>query len=98
MTGERLSDADLAAIEERANAATPGPWFADDEFIVSAASTQVSVGKVDGDLAGRPEHDVVFLAASREDVPRLVADLRAERAEVARLRDRLRELGHDPDE
>jgi hypothetical protein len=85
----RANDEELVAIEQRANAATPGPWFpsvTDTNIVVITAPPNfmwMSEGAV---LLEQDERDMAFIAAAREDVPRLVADLRAERAARARLR------------
>ncbi|MFG2847832.1 hypothetical protein ACGF12_32375 [Kitasatospora sp. NPDC048296] len=49
ITADPLTDADLADIQERADAATPGPWYVqqlDDEFAMSlvAISTVADIG------------------------------------------------------
>lgn len=96
MTPERLDE-----IEERANAATPGPWFLDDERPLTpcvwtgydealgaeVAEYLTSRGYIrPGDDYPRgcnhPAENMEFIAASRTDVPDLVA-------EVRRLRDAL---------
>jgi len=79
-----LTDVELAEIEARANAATPGPW----ELCQSETHCHVvypddtHVGGVDG------EHwwpaDAEFVAHARTDIPRLLAEVRALRKELAR--------------
>lgn len=77
-----MSDLDLEAIEARAKAATPGPWV-----VGPGAFWNYVVGSDEhGDHAGAQEkEDAAFIAASREDVPALVAEVRRLRAEVAAL-------------
>jgi hypothetical protein len=87
---------DLDAIEARANAATPGPWFYDsystvhakcmlaayeaaetDEECYAANPAVCSVPAYAGDTAGgRHVDNAKFVAAAREDVPALVAEVR----------------------
>lgn len=75
-----MTDADLAAIEARAEATTAGPWRRTDGLgdITGTADTLVA--------RGTWPHDGAFIAAARVDVPALVAEVRAGRAEIARLR------------
>jgi hypothetical protein len=68
----------LDVIEARANAASPGPWvrdgFGDEDgprFIGAPTTEQIVVDEVSGSV------DAVFIAAARQDVPDLVAALRA---------------------
>lgn len=88
-----MTDTELAEIEARANAATPGPWR------VGHAETWHVFGDV-----GNPElmapacgrvllranehyrhgHDMAFIAHARADVPALVAEVRRLRELVAR--------------
>jgi hypothetical protein len=95
MVGARvISDDDLAEISRRCEAATPGPWRSmvegrdhqsGDSFIMIGVGPErredlyLSVG--DGRPASSADHD--FIAAAREDVPRLLA-------EVDRLRNLIR--------
>lgn len=85
-----LSDAELIEIEQRAEAATPGPWFARD----GAYGWEVFAADVPADIivevALSDGRDGPFIAASRTDVPALIAALREARAE----RDALREVLH----
>lgn len=78
---------DLDTIEARANAATRGPWraFYDDYERGTWLVSQVdSEGLIHDDgiivASGVPAADADFVAAAREDIPALVA-------EVRRLRD-----------
>lgn len=78
------SDADLQAIEERANAATPGPWETDsggccvyeaafstrDDTVLYGPVAQVAIS-ADGTRA-----DATFIAHAQSDVPRLIAEIR----------------------
>ena len=84
-----MSDIDqrLAEIEARANAATPGPWYALDHssggVILQASPDEedyLSSIIEDGDFAAEAAtvrtDDGAFIAAAREDVPWLIAQLR----------------------
>ncbi|MBE1584559.1 hypothetical protein ACFPOI_43495 [Nonomuraea angiospora] len=112
-THEPLTDEELAAIEDLAEAATPGPWFVrhlDDEAAMNlvAISTVPDTGRgerwpnfdhheiVAATLIQRPRYvDVAdelwdenaqFVANARQDVPRLIA-------EIKRLRQLLAQQG-----
>lgn len=97
---------DLAAIEARCAAATPGPWYtvADDEFpdiyaLLYGANNERS-GDVfpDGWLASRvvacgdAAGNPSFISHAREDVPALVALVRRLKAENSELRAEQRKL------
>jgi hypothetical protein len=83
MNDEELTDDDLAAIEARCAAATPGPWKAwiegRDHF---AGDSIITTANDDMYVSPPLEADLDFIAAARQDVPRLLA-------EVRRLRRRL---------
>lgn len=86
--GDPLSEADLATIAARADAATPGPWWAWDRGVGWHIATEDPNATADvpallpegirTDL-GRRE-DAEFIAHAREYVPRLVAEVRRLRA------------------
>lgn len=102
-TAQPITDAELDAIEARANAATEGPW----ESLATATGSSfakqwreigtVGVGRgtivgassyhssVYGEVSGVriSEADAEFIAASRTDVPRLVATVRDLRSQLA---------------
>jgi hypothetical protein len=124
MEGSWMTDAELAAIESRANAAMPGPWYArdaDDDHcaraqFVGTRRTRVRVKRGErgagmelaAGLPGQEPPDTVvaitflqypglaecnqhdenteFIAHAREDVPRLVAEIRRLRAELENAR------------
>lgn len=77
MSRERLDE-----IEARAKAATRGPWRVRAMSVRACESQTVA-----WDIAQRPDRD--FIAAAREDVPWLVAQVRERDAEIARLREEL---------
>ena len=84
---EPLIAAELAAMRARADAATPGPWRASHRN-VGCTPDMDEVAGLGLEIEGPPEAwnrgqfargaDAVFIAAAREDVPRLLD-------EVARL-------------
>lgn len=87
MTGDRLKK-----IEERAAAATPGPWTARVNFAVEDGESDAvevfdSVGVAILDMVAwqKWKTDAAFIASSRTDVPDLVAEVRRLQAENARL-------------
>ena len=95
-----LTDAELAIIERRAALATPAPWkaFIEGRDHTSGADFIRTVGLDDAspdlylthdspDRAGQvvaPRHDHDFIAHARQDVPRLVAEVRRLRALLER--------------
>ncbi len=74
---------DLDAIERRANAATPGPWYGNRNCGVYA----VNVGQVVGTgcscctKSRLTDEDAAFMASARTDVPALIARVRELEAE-----------------
>ena len=84
---------DLDAIEKRANAATPGPWRACREGACSCGQVwSIPLDRIishpafeyDFDETSTPEiyhaPNAAFIAAAREDIPALVAEVRRLRA------------------
>ena len=86
-----LSDDDLAAILARCDAAAPGPWRASTEGRDHlAGSAFVATGPEDArgpdlEISGATAADYDFIAHARQDVARLVSEVR-----------RLRELADSP--
>ena len=89
-----MDDAELDEIERRFRAASPGPWtsfvegrdhLAGDDFIRVSdedAEPDMYVSRaVDGGPVAASSADLDFIAAARQDIPRLVAALRQMRAE-----------------
>jgi hypothetical protein len=74
---------DLDAVEARAKAATPGPWELREHEGLSAICHPH--GWVLEDSADADMRDRRFIAAAREDVPALCAEVRALRELVAPL-------------
>ncbi len=82
-------------IRERAEKATPGPWYAADgwrggtfaKFLVQEP------GELNGDgrYVGLPE-DTEFIANARTDIPALLSTIDSLRAELAREREKVQEI------
>lgn len=101
----KVTRPDLDAIEGRANAATPGPWF--DQYEYDGARTVCQMRSTDQTFCvnkathapGEPPYVATkengrFIGAARTDVPDLIAyarQLESALAEAQRERDRLRE-------
>lgn len=90
-----MTEEELSRIEALANAATPGPWEVSDSEPLNGCIW--SVGPIcgyDGDAlglrVGDPNAD--FVAAAREDVPKLIAEVRRQRAELERTKAKVAEL------
>jgi hypothetical protein len=91
MTDE-LSDDDLAAIERRWAAATPGPWWASiegrdhtsgDTFIRTGTDTTRGPDiYVSHESQSAPASDLDFIAGAKQDVPRLLQEIRRLRATI----------------
>ena len=84
-----MGELDLNAIQERADAATPGPWLHDEseDFMgcgsVFTGAESLLGGEIaapNGDLYPRsgysPRDDMVFIANARQDVPALLAEVK----------------------
>jgi hypothetical protein len=86
-----MTDEQLREIEGRANAATPGPWFQrasidkdmtiEGDIIYVADSYGPNHERDTWDAAvAAARADAAFIAAARDDVPALIAELRELRA------------------
>lgn len=80
-----MTEEELDAIENRANAATPGPWWVMPELCgpegqgvyESASLGQIcEVGDPYPRGLNHPQENMDFIAHTREDVPALVAEVR----------------------
>lgn len=81
---------DLAAIEQRANAATEGPWEPQcvQPRMDGAHQWWIKAGRLPRGLNATGTHaDVEFVAAARTDVPALVARVRELEAVTAAVRE-----------
>jgi hypothetical protein len=82
VTTARLTEADLQAIEAREKAAKPGPWARHPN-----PRFYVQWNEKHGEATDEEhEANAQFCAAAREDVPRLLAEVRALRAELEEYR------------
>ena len=89
-----MTDAELAAIEARCRAATPGPWmFAPLVNVDSPSGEVVGIDWTTCDTADLllRDADGAFIAHARTDVPDLCAEVRRLTAENARLREGMME-------
>ena len=86
-----LTDAELAAIEARAEAATPGPWtsayhhgspYKRQELRMLFGGHGGALVRGARDYAVLTAPDAHFVAAARTDIPRLVAEVRRLRRQV----------------
>lgn len=89
-TPDPLTEQQLADIETRANAATPGPWCTDSWEIYQGTEYEPGISMWIGETCRgttSPEQDssdAEFVAAARTDVPALLAEVRRLRAESER--------------
>lgn len=73
-----LSDAELEAIEARANAATPGPWA-----IAKWRHGGVKSEAINGLVADTTApNDAEFIAAARTDIPTLLSEVRSQQSSL----------------
>ena len=82
-----MTDEQLAEIEARANAATPGPWRVTNGHPSGTPRAVSPVLKFDSLMrAGQPyAENADFIAHARADIPALISALRAAQARVAEL-------------
>jgi len=78
-----LSESDLTRIQKLCDAATPGPWKAyvegrDHE----SGSSFIQTDRDDIEMTGATDGDYDFIASARQDIPRLVAEVRALRRQL----------------
>lgn len=87
-----MSDEELAAAEARYAASTPGRWRVGHSESECAATLRVCPVRQDGESEpavdvvipfGRAYSDARFIAHTHDDVPRLLATVRADRAFIA---------------
>jgi hypothetical protein len=92
-TYRELSDEELERIERRSEAATDGPWLSylagrDDDapvnYIELGECNELGCCKTI-ELSGATQADQDFIAHAREDLPRLVQELRLLRAQLQAL-------------
>lgn len=90
-----MTEEELKAIEERANAATPGPWSVEYKNAhgpeIGSYRYAVGIHPALEDWQTPTTEDSEFIAHAREDVPKLVAEVRRLRHEKMTLAWLLRE-------
>lgn len=95
MSFKSLTAEELQAIKRRVASATPGPWFVqhvpfngfDDPIITTANGTYVAQTAYDmqsDTLDHNVDEDAVFIAHSREDIERLLEEIRYLRSQLER--------------
>lgn len=82
-------DRRLAAIRERAEKATEGPWLHVGAVVCKAFGEEEEVAYLAEAETGNDEADGDFIAHAREDVPWVLAELAVVREERDRLREAL---------
>lgn len=100
MSGTTPAPLDLDAIQDLADAATAGPWKVwPQPTVITSRSNAVHAIAAAGDLPGSlvritvaGHADAAFVAAARELVPALVAEVRRLRAELATQAEHMGEL------
>ena len=96
---DQMTAADLDAIEQRAHAATEGPWEASahdhaagDVPILDRTGHYLVICPDCGVRGGYERADAEFIAHARSDVPALLAEVRRLRAMEQRVREYARHL------
>jgi hypothetical protein len=84
-SSNRLTDSELIRIQRLCDAATRGPWKAyiegrDHE----SGSSVIQTSGNDIELSGATDEDYDFIASARQDVPRLIEEVRALREQLAK--------------
>ena len=87
-----MNDKQIADIDARANAATPGPWEVDldprisgaDQVVQSETELTICFMAVDESLES-DSADTFFIAHAREDIPALINEVGRQAAEIERL-------------
>lgn len=96
-TFQQLSDEELERIERRSAAATEGPWFSyvagrDDEasvdYIELGQCNELGCCKMI-ELSGASAADQEFIANARQDLPRLLQEVRILRAQLQAMNSQL---------
>jgi hypothetical protein len=82
-----MTNEELTAIENRANAATREPWIVERTYVPTASLSAVSEYGMGMEVAEcQIDADGAFIAAARVDVPALIAEVRRLRDERDALR------------
>ncbi|MBS0408494.1 MAG: hypothetical protein JSR86_01155 [Proteobacteria bacterium] len=75
-TEPRLTDIELARMQARCDAATPGPWLARVERREGfSGSDFIETSAQDIEMLGATEADYDFVAHARQDIPALLAEI-----------------------
>lgn len=77
----KLTQYDLQAIKERAESATEGPWIYEGERVTSENGRGVFSVLNERYIYGN-DHDIRFIEAARQDIPKLLAEIERLQAEV----------------
>lgn len=95
MEAEVIDEKRLSEIEERAKAATAGPWHTVGNTLYLRKPTKGRPAKGDVDWFAFPGNadTANFIAHSREDVPQLVAEVRRLRAIVSGVENEMLKAG-----
>jgi len=85
MDSRRLSEPELQAIEDRLKDTSPGPWHSegDQVFARDEVLADICCGAIEQAMA-----DATFFAHSRDDVERLLVEVRFLHEELKRYRGR----------
>ena len=81
-----LTDEELQHMQQRCAAATPGPWksYIEGRDHTSGSSFIMTSGE-DIELTGATDADQDFIAHTRQDMPRLLAEVQRLRQRIAAL-------------
>ncbi|WP_431046504.1 hypothetical protein [Roseateles sp. L2-2] len=87
-----MTETDLASLEALAAAAQPGPWSShvegrDHQSGSSFIMTGSGAGRGDDfELSGATVEDLDFIAASRQAIPMLIAEIRSLRRQIEAMK------------
>jgi len=75
-TEPQISDIEMAQMQARCDAATPGPWFARIEQREGfSGSDFIETSAQDIEMLGATEADYDFIAHARQDIPALLREI-----------------------
>ena len=83
---------EIAALAELESKATRGEWKTDYTSMGGRILRRGDITHCQSHLQIVPTDDAIFIAAARNAVPRLIATIAAREAEIAQLKDLLREV------
>ena len=85
-----LTDEELQHMQKRCAVATPGPWKSYIEGRDhTSGSSFIMTGGEDIELTGATDADYDFIAHTRQDLPRLLAEVQRLRQRIAALEDQV---------